>query len=416
MLRPYASFSKLEIWDFFTQDFLGRGPWQDCVDPDEPTEEDFSSGLSSESPIDGVLKNLSAQRKSLLAGYGLHTATWTQFLHNLIFVCRYSWGHLDVPCSFAQLLEIHRLAEEEVGYLPQFWQSVWQTLNSFGSPGSVRNRSYFISLDLQRHFYFQFDSGLLQVDKESRSHLRLHHKKSTLDLLIRGKMIHSSSGAGIHQGPTTTEGTPKDGPMHRFDRHAYNKPTKVSPQLDFYSGWNCSCSKWVLISSATSVGIFCGRFWRTTVWNALDVASTFMTGASPMIRWVHVRKRNPVRYHLPDCLIKGLPQSLLQGRELALLGPLRHSLRPLLGQFLPTLLKLACLAGTSSHVSLFRCLLGYVYNYDDLRAVGFYSVDSAVVRSVLITPQRGAYQSRRVSFQTGGFPQGKQVILLFGVI
>ncbi|CAG0881950.1 unnamed protein product [Cyprideis torosa] len=170
VLRPYSSPSKFEIWDFYLQDSLARGPWQDLTEPEDHT-------------VDESLQQTSARRKS------------------------YSWSHLELPSSFAHLLEMHKNAEEDLGDMPpQFWQSIWDDLKPFESA---------LAQGME----------LSPVDSESRSHLRLFHKKSTLDLLIRGKMAHSSSAAGLPSSVSAASAG-KDGPPHLFERHNYSKPAK----------------------------------------------------------------------------------------------------------------------------------------------------------------------------------------------
>lgn len=94
------------------------------------------------------------------------------------------------PDIFSRLLEELRQAEAERGLLPQKWRQIWDKLEVPHSDSLTRNSS--------------FSSAIV------RSHGRLLHKRSTLEILMRGR-------GGIHQ---ETYAHP-----HRFEKHSYTTPT-----------------------------------------------------------------------------------------------------------------------------------------------------------------------------------------------
>lgn len=101
----------------------------------------------------------------------------------------------SVPDAFSHLLdEIHRL-ETELGHLPQKWKVLWDKLELPGTDSLTRHSS--------------FSTALV------RSHGRLLHKRSTLEILMRGKMVGAAeqSSHAVYSHP------------HRFERYNYTTPT-----------------------------------------------------------------------------------------------------------------------------------------------------------------------------------------------
>lgn len=101
-----------------------------------------------------------------------------------------------VPDQFSHLLEeIHKL-ETELGHLPQKWKVLWDKLELPNTDSLTRHASF--STALVRH------------------HGRLIHKRSTLELLLRGKL------AG---GNTTGNESSVYAHPHRFERLDSATPT-----------------------------------------------------------------------------------------------------------------------------------------------------------------------------------------------
>lgn len=108
------------------------------------------------------------------------------------------------------LEEIHKL-ETELGHLPQKWKVLWDKLD-YPQTDSLTVRKILILrfkytkfTVLQRHA--SFNTALV------RSHGRLVHKRSTLEILMRGKMVGAAESSLVYSHP------------HRFERYNYTTPT-----------------------------------------------------------------------------------------------------------------------------------------------------------------------------------------------
>lgn len=158
ILRPQTSLASLELWRYYIDEELAQGP------PYDP-ELVGNDNIDDETEVPTKLP----RRKVVTAGY------------DSIDKCH--------PDAFTRLLEELKIAEAERGLLPQKWKQVWDKLELPHSDSLTRHAS--------------FSSELV------RSHGRLLHKRSTLEILMRGRL------AGHHQESFS----------HRFEKHAYTTPT-----------------------------------------------------------------------------------------------------------------------------------------------------------------------------------------------
>ncbi|RUS71898.1 hypothetical protein EGW08_020336 [Elysia chlorotica] len=159
--RPYSNVSNLKIWDFFTTEDLHRGAPYDL-----DLEEGEGQGEELEAEAMGVTR-----RRTLNACY-----------HNIM---------LQQPDFFwAKAQELNRL-EGDLGMKQSSWRDVYDRLEC---PG-------------RDQFHRQVSFNTQQV----RSHGRSFHKKATLEILLRGKMLGET--ARIFSQP------------HRFEKHTYTTST-----------------------------------------------------------------------------------------------------------------------------------------------------------------------------------------------
>ncbi|XP_049836392.1 myotubularin-related protein 13 isoform X2 [Schistocerca gregaria] len=166
VLRPQSFLPCLEVWQYYLGEQLSHGPSYDLevIQLDSQQEEEAEAA-------DGII-NKSA-RKVVTMGY--------------------EDVEVSVPDAFSHLLEeIHRL-ETELGHLPQKWRVLWDKLELPTTDSLTRHASF--STQLVRY------------------HGRLLHKRSTLEILMRGKMVGASEAAHVYSHP------------HRFERYNYTTPT-----------------------------------------------------------------------------------------------------------------------------------------------------------------------------------------------
>ncbi|KAJ8911049.1 hypothetical protein NQ315_004696 [Exocentrus adspersus] len=164
VLRPQSHLPSLEIWNYYLDEDLRYGPSYDLeiVQMDSQQEEEAEAA-------DGINK----LRKIVCLGYD-----------NV---------NKSVPDAFSHLLEeIHRL-ESELGHLPQKWKILWDKLELPLTDALTRHSS--------------FSTALV------RSHGRLVHKRSTLEILMRGKIVGAAETSLIYSQP------------HRFERYNCTTPT-----------------------------------------------------------------------------------------------------------------------------------------------------------------------------------------------
>lgn len=164
VLRPQSHLPCLEIWNYYLNEDLRYGPSYDpeIIQMDTQQEEEAEAA-------DGI----SQTRKIMSLGYD-----------NV---------QKSVPDAFSHFLEeIHRL-ESDLGHLPQKWKVLWDKLEIPLTDSLTRHAS--------------FSTALV------RSHGRLVHKRSTLEILMRGKMVGAAESSLIYSHP------------HRFERYNCTTPT-----------------------------------------------------------------------------------------------------------------------------------------------------------------------------------------------
>ncbi|XP_065158308.1 myotubularin-related protein 13 isoform X2 [Atheta coriaria] len=166
VLRPQSHLPCLEVWGYYIDEELAYGPSYDIeiVQMDAQQEEEAAAA-------DGITKST---RNIVTKGYDI--------------------SNRSVPEAFGHLLEeIHRL-ETELGHLPQKWKVLWDKLELPSSDSLTRHAS--------------FSTALV------RSHGRLVHKRSTLEILMRGKMVGAAEATLGYSHP------------HRFEKYNYTTPTQ----------------------------------------------------------------------------------------------------------------------------------------------------------------------------------------------
>lgn len=166
VLRPQSHLPVLDVWNYYLDEDLKHGPSYDLeiIQMDSQQEEESEAA-------DGIINK--SMRKVTTYGYDGINKT--------------------VPDAFSHLLEeIHKL-EAELGHLPQKWKVLWDKLELPSSDSLTRHAS--------------FSTALV------RSHGRLLHKRSTLEILMRGKMVGAAEASLVYSHP------------HRFERYNYTTPT-----------------------------------------------------------------------------------------------------------------------------------------------------------------------------------------------
>ncbi|XP_048241880.1 myotubularin-related protein 13-like isoform X3 [Haliotis rufescens] len=140
VLRPYSNISNLRIWDYYLAEDLAHGPTFDM----EVVSKEIRQNEDQEAEAMGI-----SRRKILNACYDSVMLQEPNYFHG-------------------QFQEIHRL-ETDLGHLPQKWKVQWDKLES-------PHRDH-----VQRQVSFN--------TQMVRSHGRSIHKRSTLEILVRGKML-----------------------------------------------------------------------------------------------------------------------------------------------------------------------------------------------------------------------------------
>ncbi|XP_060530285.1 myotubularin-related protein 13 isoform X2 [Cylas formicarius] len=166
VLRPQSHLPCLEIWNYYLDEDLHHGPSYDLeiiqMDMQQEEEAEAADGISTKS-----------MRKIVTLGYNCVDKA--------------------VPDAFSHLLEeIHKL-ESELGHLPQKWKVLWDKLDIPVTDSLTRHSS--------------FNTALV------RSHGRLVHKRSTLEILMRGKMVGAAESSLVYSHP------------HRFEKYNYSTPS-----------------------------------------------------------------------------------------------------------------------------------------------------------------------------------------------
>ncbi|KAG1665468.1 Myotubularin-related protein 13 [Nymphon striatum] len=184
VLRPYSNISNLQIWDYYLMEDLAHGPSFDFelvameMQKEEETAAVMNDSMSS--------KKKPSNRKVVNSCY------------DNIGLCQ--------PDVFTSLLEeIHNL-ESELGHLPQKWQVLWDKLEPPSTDTIMRQSSF--------------------TTQMIRLHGRSIHKRGTIEILVRGKLVGEM--AQVYSHP------------HRFEKYNYTTPT----YCDF-----CSNILWGLVKT-----------------------------------------------------------------------------------------------------------------------------------------------------------------------
>ncbi|XP_059150678.1 myotubularin-related protein 13-like isoform X2 [Physella acuta] len=161
ILRPYSNVSNLKIWDFYITEDLHRGvPYDLDIDETEAAGDDLEAeamGITRRRVINGCYHSV--------------------ILHEPDFF----WSKIQ---------EIHRL-ESDLGLKPSLWRAIFDRLECPGRD--------------------QFHRQVSMNTQIVRSHGRSIHKRSTLEILLRGKILG--------------ENTRLFSQPHRFEKHTYTTST-----------------------------------------------------------------------------------------------------------------------------------------------------------------------------------------------
>ncbi|XP_023930025.1 myotubularin-related protein 13 isoform X2 [Lingula anatina] len=141
VLRPYSGIASLELWDYYLTEDLSHGPPYDfeTMYMDKKQNEEIEA-------IDGPLAPSSRRIVN-----GCYDTIW----------------HLEPECFSLAFQDIHK-TQTKLDHLPMKWKAVWEKLDHPQSETLQRQMSLKTRL--------------------TRSHGRTLHKRSTLEILVRGKM------------------------------------------------------------------------------------------------------------------------------------------------------------------------------------------------------------------------------------
>ncbi|XP_042205464.1 myotubularin-related protein 13-like isoform X4 [Homarus americanus] len=172
VLRPVKEVSALQLWSYLLGEELRHGPSYDpevrSLDRQQEEEAEAADGTITTSP-----------RKIVMSGYDC------------------VWG-VEQDAFSAQLEELRHL-ELELGHLPQKWNIHWDKLEL--PPPEQLTRQVSMTTQMVRH------------------HGRSVHKRSTIEILIRGKTSGSTPGGG----GDTPQGCYSH--PHRFEKYNYTTPS-----------------------------------------------------------------------------------------------------------------------------------------------------------------------------------------------
>jgi len=165
VLRPHSNIANLKIWDYYLEEDLHHGPAYDFEVVAQEMREEEEQEL-----IDGPMSKPASLRRFVNACYD------------------------DVeriqPSAFSHILkEILRL-ENEIGHHPTRWRNLWERLEKPSREALTRKVSFNMQI--------------------VRSHGRAVHKRSTIEILVKGKMIGEAAKMLLQP--------------HRFDKFTYTTP------------------------------------------------------------------------------------------------------------------------------------------------------------------------------------------------
>ncbi|KAK3881739.1 hypothetical protein Pcinc_013822 [Petrolisthes cinctipes] len=187
VLRPVKEVSALQLWGYLLGEELRHGPSYDpevrTLDRQQEEEAEAADGITPTS-----------QRRIVMSGYD---CVWA----------------VQSDAFSAQLEELRHL-ELELGHLPQKWTVHWDKLEI--PPPEQLTRQVSMTTALVRH------------------HGRSIHKRSTIEILVRGKASGGSGGAG---GPGGGGDTPQGcySHPHRFEKYNNTTPSYCD---------HCTCLLW----------------------------------------------------------------------------------------------------------------------------------------------------------------------------
>ncbi|XP_052225213.1 myotubularin-related protein 13-like isoform X3 [Dreissena polymorpha] len=143
VLRPYSNLANLKVWDYFTTEDLAHGPSYDI----EVAQKELSQNEETET----------------LEMLGQHTRRVVNGCYDNVM--------LQQPDYFQwQFQEIQKL-ERDLEHLPRKWKTFWDRLQTPARDPNSLPRETSLSMQL------------------ARSHGRSIHKRSTLEILVKGKML-----------------------------------------------------------------------------------------------------------------------------------------------------------------------------------------------------------------------------------
>lgn len=191
VLRPQSSVAMLDLWGYYIDEELAHGPPYDLElvvnDNHDDEEIDFLSSTS------GFRSGSNGSAHASNSNSMLSSKSPQQIRRRRVVSNGYDSLVKCDPDAFTRLLDELRQAEVERGLLPQNWRQIWDKLELPQSDSLTRHSS--------------FSSAIV------RSHGRLLHKRSTLEILMRGRL-----SGGLHQQDTYAH-------PHRFEKHSYTTPT-----------------------------------------------------------------------------------------------------------------------------------------------------------------------------------------------
>lgn len=165
VLRPQSHLPALQLWQYYLGEQLAHGPSYDLevIQLDSQQEEEAEAA-------DGTVNS-----------------------HRHVVTMGYDDNDRCVPDAFSHLLEEIRRLETDLGHLPQKWKVLWDKLELPSTDSLTRHASFSTQL--------------------VRSHGRLLHKRSTLEILMRGKLVGAAEQTPVYSHP------------HRFERYNFTTPT-----------------------------------------------------------------------------------------------------------------------------------------------------------------------------------------------
>ncbi len=189
VLRPFSHISDLHVWDYFVQEELKHGPSYDL----ELYQQDLRQ-----------TECLTSDSTSLCAASASGGREVATFGHDCL--------HRTVPNGFSYLLaEVQRL-EAELGHFSNRWHAHWEQAEDALPPSPEQEKQV------------THDPVIPMTPSVSaKHHGRLMHKRSTMELILKGKI----GAAGTAGGAGGSAGAPgiNYAHSHRFERYHYSTPT-----------------------------------------------------------------------------------------------------------------------------------------------------------------------------------------------